>query len=523
MTSNNSITKVIILVIGFGIALGMASMLVTDKFATFLLLAAAGLFITGIAMGRDIWMLIPLTTALGLTLMIPGRPTTILLGQAMFVGFAALLFLMRRLPWRLRFTELDFWLLVIGLCILQVYARYPVGLNLLGGDQIGGRPYVLVGITYISYFAISNLLIAPQKLRWILKLYIIGSLVSFCLSVVGFFIPTVGRFYGAAGGESSSETDYAQTGGMETTGVGSSTRIGFLGRGARDFALIVSSFKNPLKASFHPIWGGLILVSLVMAAVSGFRNQIVAVGLTYLIGIAYRGGFINVIISTTVLGFVVVLLALTNSIAPLPSNVQRSLSFLPGTWDQAIVRDAERSTEWRTEIWEEVMLTDRWIQNKWLGDGLGLSAKELRAQANLEETKGAVSISGLGLHRDAILASGDYHSGPIQVIRTIGYVGLFFILIAQIRLAVHTHRQIRRCRATEWFPLALIVGIPLIWSPIFFVLVFGTFAGAMEGLLIGAGFVKLLEHNLPLPAYQPRAALPPFNRNPNARPAEAGS
>ena len=500
MTSNHSISKVIILTVGFFLAILLATLLVTDKLTVFAWLGVGALLITGVTMGRDIWMLIPLTVALNLTLMIPGRPTTVMLGQGMFVGFTVLLFLMRRLPWRVRFTELDFWLLVIGLFILQVYARNPVSVSLFGGEQIGGRPYILIALAFVTYFVLSNLNIAAQKLRWILKLTIIAYMISFILNLIGFFIPSIGMWYGAAG--RGTETNMVAAEGTGTTGVGQASRIGFLGQAARDISLAVSSFRNPLKACFHPIWAPLIIISLAFAAMSGFRTQIAAVGLTYLVGIAYRGGFISVILSTVALFTTVILLALGNSLAPLPANIQRSLSFLPGTWDQKIRRDAEGSTEWRMEIWKEVMLTDRWIQNKWLGDGLGFSAQELRAQQALQDTKGGVSISGLGLHQDAILASGDYHSGPIQTIRTIGYVGLFFLLIAQIRLAVHAHRQIKRTRGTEWMPLALIVGIPLIWNPFYFVFVFGDFSRAMELLLLGSGLVKLLEYNLPLPQYR---------------------
>ena len=118
--------------------------------------------------------------------------------------------------------------------------------------------------------------------------------------------------------------------------------------------------------------------------------------------------------------------------------------------------------------------TDRWIQNKWIGDGLGFSARELAAEST--DRKGArAGISGFDAHRESVLASGDYHSGPVSCIRVFGYLGLIVFVLAQIRLAVHAHRQIVRCRDTEWLPLALFTGIPLVYGPVFFVFVFGDF------------------------------------------------
>jgi hypothetical protein len=201
------------------------------------------------------------------------------------------------------------------------------------------------------------------------------------------------------------------------------------------------------------------------------------------------------------------LLAVVNTLHPLPPNVQRSLTFLPGTWEQRYKDDAKGSTEWRVEIWREVLLTNRWIQNKWLGDGLGFSAAELSSQMATRQGV-RTGISGFDSFRENILSSGDYHSGPVSTIRVIGYIGLIFFLLAQIRLSVHAHRQIIRCRGTEWLPLALFVGIPMVWGPLFFTLIFGDFKTSASAFLVSLGMCRLLENNLPLPAWKRPQRLP---------------
>jgi hypothetical protein len=234
---------------------------------------------------------------------------------------------------------------------------------------------------------------------------------------------------------------------------------------------------------------------------SGYRNTVAAVGLTYVLGLCYRGGLSHLIPSVMAGGLALACVAILNLVVPLPPNIQRSLSFLPGTWEKRYLEDAGDSTEWRLEIWKEALTSDRWITNKLLGDGLGFTMQELQYQMNRDTRAIGPSVSGLTAHQEAILANGDYHSGPVQTIRTIGYVGLAVILLFQIRLAVHAHRQIKRCRGTEWFPLALFIGIPLIWAPIFFVFIFGTFASAAASLLLGTAMIRMLQNNLPLPAY----------------------
>jgi hypothetical protein len=226
-----------------------------------------------------------------------------------------------------------------------------------------------------------------------------------------------------------------------------------------------------------------------------------------MLGIAYRSGFGGVALS--LFGGIggLALLAVVNTMNPLPPNIQRSLTFLPGTWEQRYKDDAAGSTEWRIEIWREVLLTDRWIQNKWLGDGIGFSAAELSSQ--MATRKGVrTGISGFDAFRENILSSGDYHSGPVSTIRVIGYIGLLFFLLAQIRLAVHAHRQILRCRGTEWLPLALFVGIPIVWGPVFFIFIFGDFKTGAASFLLALSMIRLLENNLPLSAYVKRSHTP---------------
>ena len=91
-------------------------------------------------------MLIPFLGAVDVTLRLPGLPTTLMLAQALVVGFSLILLLMRRLPLHPRWTELESWCLLLTLMVIQVYIRNPVGLNIFGGSSVGGKPYVLFAL-----------------------------------------------------------------------------------------------------------------------------------------------------------------------------------------------------------------------------------------------------------------------------------------------------------------------------------------------------------------------------------------
>ncbi len=468
----------------------------TAQFETIAWVIGGGGFVTCLLLGRRIWLLIPFLGSLQLTLMIPGSPTTMLLAQALVVGFSSLIFLSRRLPFRLQLTELEFWIGLLTVCVLQVYLRNPVGINLFGGDTVGGRPYIIYGVTFFAAFLLCGLRVPATELRTAMRLSILGGILNFCLGILGWLLPSFGTWFGFA----SSMQAGTQNEAIDET---RATRVDAVRALAQTLALTVSSRINPLKACFSLRWAPLVLLSFAFAAFSGYRNVIGAVGLTYMVGLFYRGHMLSVLaaglFSILILGF----LAFGNLVMPLPPNIQRSLSFLPGTWEESYRRDSKESSEWRVAIWKEALLTDRWIHNKWLGDGMGFTATDLAMQQSVKarKLKGRFGVSGFDLQREAILANGDYHSGPVSAVRTIGYVGLLVMALAQLRLVVHAHRQIMRCKGTEWYPVALFFCIPIIWNPVFFWLIFGGFGGDAPFILMSAGMLRMLENNLPLPAY----------------------
>ncbi len=438
---------------------------------------------------------------MNITLKIPGNPTTLILAEILFCSFCLLMFLIRRLPLKIKFTELDFWTLLVTLCVAVGYLRNPVGLNIFGGSSLGGRPYAIFALTLVTSLILRNFRMPVAGLKWLLKLNIIGGLAHFAFLSVGYFIPQLGVMIGSATALANDESGSgAGNGGQKAT------KLAFLGTLSERLALWIGAFKSPIKACFHPIWAPLILISFGFAAMSGYRSQIAATGLAYVVAIAYRGGFKSILIASAAFIFAIASLALTNLTSPLPANIQRSLTFLPGTWDEFHKKEAEDSTEWRVEMWEEALFTDDWIKNKFIGDGLGITRDEFEyilSLGGINETSGTKGKGNLSLQQEIMMASNAYHSGPVSTIRVIGYFGLLILLLAQIRLAVHAHRQIKRTKNTEWFPLALLIGIPMISTPVFFVFVFGTFDEAISGFLLGTAFVQILKNNLPLPVYIP--------------------
>ena len=503
MINSRSLQGIIVLTAGLFLAIWLGLSIATNQAETIIQVIAAAVLIGCLFLGKRIWLLIPFVAVMNIGLRLPGNPTSLLLGQALVLGFCTLLFLMRKLPFQLALTEMEAWIVIITLFVGQVYMRNPVGVNLFGGDTVGGKGYALYAIALASALLFCGLRVPASELKWVLPLSIIGGLINMAISIIGIFIPAIAFYTGSDTYMESADAGFEN----QVVDEKAATRVGFLAGISSNLSLWISSYISPVAACLRPLWAILLLLAIAAATLSGFRNGIVTVGMTLLLGIIYRSGFNGVVLS--IFGGIgaLTLLAMVNTMHPLPPNVQRSLTFLPGTWEERYKRDAEGSSEWRFEVWREALLTDRWIHNKWLGDGLGFSATELAAQRNNQQG-GRLGVSGFEAHRETILANGDYHSGPVSSIRVVGGIGLFFFLLAQIRLAVHAHRQILRCRGTEWYPLALFTGIPIIICPLYFVFIFGDFKTNAASFLLAVGMIRLLENNLPLPAYVKRSRLP---------------
>lgn len=449
-----------------------------------------------LALGRRIWLLLPLMGALGLVLPLPGNFSSIFLTQGAVVGFCALLFLTRRLPIDFRFSELEFWCLMFLLCVLQAYLRHPVGLNIFGSATIGAKPYAVLVMLVITATLLTCLKVDPGELKWWVRLTMLGSWINFGLGVVAKAVPSIGYFLGASFGTDSAKQDPSS---REAVDERASGRVSFIRIISLNLANWISCRISPLIACFLPLWAPLVLFVIVGAAYSGYRSQMAAVGLTFLVGVFYRGGIRQVMLSLFLGAAGLVFLAFVNLIFPLPPNVQRALTFLPGTWEQRYKDDAKGSTEWRTELWVEALLSDKYIRNKFLGDGLGMTQAQYRQTLALRENQGMGS-GGFDFQRESILISGEYHSGPVQTIRVCGYIGLLVLLIGMFRVTVHAHRQIERCRNTEWFPVALFIGNVYIWLPFGWIFIFGSFSGGADALLMGTAMLRMLEKHLPLPA-----------------------
>jgi hypothetical protein len=225
-----------------------------------------------------------------------------------------------------------------------------------------------------------------------------------------------------------------------------------------------------------------LLASLAGIAISGYRSAMLVafayIGLSMILRRNWRQLFLSSLIALVLLG---ALVFGQGRLYSLPLSVQRALCFLPGNWSPVAVADASATAETRFLWWKDIFKY-RLIDNWWAGDGIGVRAAEMIAAQETARHN----------YAEAIFFYGSFHNGPLTTIRCIGIVGLILLFALLLLSIAYALRCLKRCRGTPFEPLALFVAIPIIWFPIHFTLVFGSFEYDMPQIIFQTGLLLLL-------------------------------
>jgi hypothetical protein len=169
----------------------------------------------------------------------------------------------------------------------------------------------------------------------------------------------------------------------------------------------------------------------------------------------------------------------------LPLSVQRTLSFLPINVDPLSKQSAESSTQWRVEMWNQVL--PQVPKHLFKGKGYVISADELFMVQEARVFGHAASHEGAAL-------AGDYHNGLLSIIIPFGLYGVaafFWLLIAGARFLYRMYQDSApELRQINAFLLALFLARIL-----FFVFVFGSLASDLFNFLGILGFSVALNVN----------------------------
>lgn len=472
---------IIVTTLGIGFAVFCGRLTGTGQTNTLMMVfGAVGAIAAGVILKTRIWWLIFVGSALApLASLLPGRlpldEMCIVLVFGWFLAFRAVKISRDKASYGL----LDLVLFVNLAFVAIGFVRNPTGVLMLESDRIGGRPYFDTLIAVMSYWVLGQVELKPKETRLLIWIPLAGTA----------FSAFVGRFGGAISGAAQDPA----SGGDDVSG-GRQSYMASLGQKSTE---ALYAYFRPITL-INPLYLGrflMLAVGFYCILISGFRNVVVSSAFCFLLGSYYRHRIRDVLISACYgIPILIMLLGMQGGIIELPMAAQRALSFLPANWSYAAVADAEYSTEWRLYMWKAMLTDDKYLKNRWMGDGFGYS---ITRQMELAM---ALQAHDPYAEREHFLISGDVHSGPLSTLRYVGYIGLFLFIIFLGFAAVAAHKVIRRSYGTPYFVVAFFLLNKIIILPFFFIFVYGHYKFDLPGLISGIGILKLIRNGLD--AYQ---------------------
>ena len=493
--SSNQITVWVALVLGLLLSLVIGSAVgSSDMRFVAGIIAAIPAAVIFVKLKTNIWVLLLISWYLtGKFNWLP-LPFTVRDLCFMAVIFAfTLFFATRAFPWKRKTSTLDYLIYINLAWLAIVFARNPVGFWAMQSSMVGGRPYFEIGLAFGAFMILSRVQITDFIAKIFPLFFVIPAWCVAVLDVIGRFVPQtsypLAMIYSGvgSGGVTGAIEQEAQLGETRMTGMQNAGLSSVLALCAKYNPITTVSPLYPLRVFFLATALGAIFLS-------GYRSVLLFAMVAFALSALLRGRLRDLwVASAMMLLAVVALVSLQGSVLQLPKTMQRALSWLPGDWDEATVAAAQDSSQWRFDMWEWAWNDNRILRDRVWGQGFGLSIDDMNLIASsLTAGEGGASLLG-GSDRENFMITGAFHNGPLSTIKYIGIVGLALYYPLMCYMAILAWRLCIRARETKGFLLALFVGIPIIYEPFNFVVIFGGLDSNYTQLLFWAGLLNMTQ------------------------------
>ena len=287
-----------------------------------------------------------------------------------------------------------------------------IGLKAMGGDVAGGKKYIALFIGCAAFFALTSRYIPKEKRNLYIALYFLsGAFTIFSdlfpflpapLNYINLLIPPT------EGSDKGVEFGVTRMAGLSST------------------AGVVANFllaKYGLRGIFRsdkPLRFLLFFFLIGVTSLGGFRSVLIAYLMIGTMLFFLEGLHRTRLLLVFVMGVVLAAGVLIPFANKLPFTVQRTLTFVPFLkLDSVAVLDAEGSTLWRHQIWD-----DTWPKVPGyllLGKGYSLSKEDFQMMGDgvFSNTKNTLMDNS----QNSLAISGDYHNGPLSTLMPFGIWG----------------------------------------------------------------------------------------------------
>jgi hypothetical protein len=461
------------------------------------LIAAIPVAVIFVKLKTNIWVLLPIGWYL--TGRLPWLPLPFTVRDLCFMAvifFFTLFFATRAFPWKRKTRTLDYLIYINLAYLATVFIRNPVGFWAMQSSMVGGRPYFEIGLAFGAFMILSRVQMTDFIARIFPLFFVVPAWCVGILDVIGRLIPQTGYVLNSV--YSGVGTGGATAAIQAEAELGTTRMTGLLSAGLSSVLALCAKY-NPITliSPLYPHRVMMLTIAFGAIFLSGFRSALLFALVAFVLSALLRGRLKDLWMAGAVMLLALVLLiSMQGSVLQLPLTMQRALSWLPGDWNQEAVADAEGSTQWRVEMWGWAWNDSRILRDRVWGQGFGLSIDDMNLIASsLTAGGGGASLLG-GSDRENFMITGAFHSGPLSTIKYIGVVGLALYYPLMCYMAWLAWRICMKARGTQAFPLALFVGIPVIYEPFNFVIIFGGLDSNYPQLLFWAGLLNMTDNYL---------------------------
>ena len=303
-------------------------------------------------------------------------------------------------------------LLLAGVVIATGMVTGGFGVRSFGASRSGGVKYFYFLAAIAGYFVFTSRRIPPQRAAFYVVLFFISALtygLSDLAKVAGskldFLWLIIPPEYGVQAATVAGVPDYNEV-------VAHHASAAMLGIALYSYLFARFGIRGLLDFT-HPWRLLLLLLALAAGLLSAFRGFVVGASLTFGVLFCLEG-----LHRTRYLPALLVVVLLSSAVVlpyanKLPVSVQRSLSVLPGNFDYLARESAKSSSEWRVEMWRELL--PEVPKRFFAGQGWGIDARQLDMSLTMKDTG--------DLYASTIMV-GNYHNGPLSILLPFGIYGV---------------------------------------------------------------------------------------------------
>jgi O-Antigen ligase len=344
---------------------------------------------------------------------IKGQPNLWLVMVALSLGLSLL---ERALGGQKRFIRVPqtSWPLIclLGVVFLTASLAGGIGLRAFGSDVYGGKKYIFLVMSIVSYFALTAQRIPPERANLYLALFLLGGVTGFVGDLYPVTPPSLQYIFWV----------FPPSGGLSDEFVVGVTRLPGTA-GAAEAVVFWMMARYGLRGVFlsGKLWRPVLFVlASMMIFLGGYRLAIISYlcvfGLLFFLERLHRTRAMPV--------FVIAGMLLAVAIIPfasrLPFTFQRALAFLPLNLSAEAKAEADFSVQWRVEMWGALL--PQVPSHLLLGEGYVITMTDFQMMG------AGTAFKSVDPAQQALALAHDFHNGPLSVVLPFGIWGVIALL-----------------------------------------------------------------------------------------------